>query len=40
MGNSVDGRRGFGIIRDAALFSGYAPDTVKSFWSLWNARNG
>ena len=19
-------------------FSGYAPDTVKSFWNLWNAR--
>jgi len=37
-GNGVDDMRGFGIIRDAALYAGFGPATAKLFWDLWNKK--
>ena len=34
----VDDMRGFGIIRDAALYAGHAPATVKLFMDLWDQK--
>jgi hypothetical protein len=38
-GNGVDDMRGFGIIREAALFQGHGPATIAKFLELW-AANG
>jgi len=35
MGNGVNYMRGFGIIRDAALYAGFGPGTVDLFRGLW-----
>jgi hypothetical protein len=37
-GNGVDAMRAFGIIRDAALYAGNGPGTVKLFWELYNRK--
>jgi hypothetical protein len=37
-GNDVEDTRGFGIIRDAALYAGHGPATVKLFMDLWDQK--
>lgn len=37
-GNGVDDMRRCGIIRDAALYAGHGPATVKLFWELWEKK--
>ncbi len=37
-GNSVDDMRGFGIIRDAALYAGHGHATVKLLTDLWDKK--
>ena len=34
-GNGVEDMRGFGIIREAALYAGFGPGTVDLFRKLW-----
>jgi hypothetical protein len=37
-GKRFENMRGFGIIRDAALYAGHGPATAKLFWEIWDKK--